>query len=93
MFRNSEGYADPTAGGAFAHMAYEERKQRRMDAQKRKKAAEAAASVAAFQKKEKEKQCRATRNQQREAYYNTLTWVKVWPKPEVTKPAGIGGNE
>ena len=25
MFKNSEGYADPTAGAALAHIAYEER--------------------------------------------------------------------
>lgn len=90
MFRNSEGYADPTAGGAFAHIAYEERKQRRLAAQKQKKAAEAAA---ALRKKEKEKQRRAIRNQQREAYYSTLTWVKAWPKSVMTKANGTGGNE
>ena len=93
MYRNSEGYADPTVGGAFAHMAYEERQQRRMAAQKRKKAAEAAAAAAALWKKEKEKQRRAIRNQQREAYYRTLTWVKAWPKPEVTNTIGMGGHE
>ena len=93
MFRNSEGYADPTAGGAFAHIAYEERKQRRLAAQKQKKAAEAAAATAALRKKEKEKQRRAIRNQQREAYYSTLTWVKAWPKPVMTKANGTGGNE
>lgn len=91
MFRNSEGYADPTAGGAFAHIAYEERKQRRLAAQKQKKAAEAAAG--ALRKKEKEKQRRAIRNQQREAYYSTLTWVKAWPKPDVEKVIRLGGNE
>lgn len=55
MYRNSEHYADPTAGAAFAHIAYEERKQRRLAAQKKKKAAEA---VAAIWKKEKAKQRR-----------------------------------
>lgn len=93
MFRNSEGYADPTAGGAFAHIAYEERKQRRLAAQKQKKAAEAAAAAAALRKKEKEKQRRAIRNQQREAYYSTLTWVKAWPKPRVTSTIEMGGHE
>ena len=93
MFRNSEGYADPTAGGAFAHIAYEERKQKRQAAQKQKKAAEAAAAAAALRRKEKRKQQRAIRNQQREAYYSTITWVKAWPKPEVEKVIGLGGNE
>ncbi len=45
MYRNCEGYADPTVGSAFAHMAYEERKKRRMAAQEQKKAAEAAAKA------------------------------------------------
>ena len=93
MFRNSEGYADPTAGGAFAHIAYEERKQKRQAAQKQKKAAEAAAAAAALRKKEKRKQQRAIRNQQREAYYSTLTWVKAWPRPIVTNTIGMGGHE
>ena len=93
MFRNSEGYADPTAGGAFARMAYEERKQKRLAVQKQKKAAEAAAAAAALRKKEKEKQRRAIRNQQREAYYSTLTWVKAWPKPVMAKTIGTGENE
>lgn len=80
MYRNSERYADPTAGAAFAHIAYEERKQRILAAQKRKKAEEAAKSAALLRKKEKEKQHRkdrAIRNKQREAYYRTLTWVKA----------------
>ena len=93
MYRNSERYADPTAGAAFAHIAYEERKQRRLAAQKQKKATEAAAAAAALRKKEKKKQNRAIRNQQREAYYSTLIWVKAWPKPEVTNTIGMGGHE
>ena len=93
MYRNSERYADPTAGAAFAHIAYEERKQRRLAAKKQKKAAEAAKSAALLRKKENEKQRRAIRNQQREAYYRTLTWVKAWPKPEVTNTIGMGGHE
>ena len=28
-YRNSEGYADPTAGAAFAHIEYEERLKKR----------------------------------------------------------------
>lgn len=80
MYRNSEGYADPTAGAAFAHMAYEERQKRRQAAEKRRKAAEAEAAAAALWKKEKEARRREIRNRKREAYYNTLTWVQAWPK-------------
>lgn len=93
MYRNCEGYADPTVGRAFAHMAYEERKKRRMAAQKQKKAAEAAAAIEALKKTESEKQLRLIRKKQRKAYYDSLTWVKVWPKSEATKLNGMGGNE
>ena len=93
MYRNCEGYADPTVGSAFAHMAYEERKKRRMAAQEQKKAAEAAAAIEALKKQESEKQLRLIRKKQRESYYNSLTWVKAWPKSEVTKAVGTGGNE
>ena len=89
MYRNSERYADPTAGAAFAHIAYEERKQRRLAAQKQKRADEAAA---AQRKKEKAIESREIRNRKREAYYSTLTWVKAWPKSEVTNSIGMGGN-
>lgn len=93
MYRNCEGYADPTVGRAFAHMAYEERKKRRMAAQKQKKAAAAAAAIEALKKTESEKQLRLIRKKQRKAYYDSLTWVKVWPKSEATKLNGMGGNE
>ena len=90
MYRNSEHYADPTAGAAFAHIAYEERKQRRLAAQKKKKAAKTAA---ALRKKEKAKQRRKMRAQEREAHYNTMVWVQAWPKPVVSNKTGHGGNE
>ena len=93
MYRNCEGYADPTVGRAFARIAYEERKKRRMAAQKQKKAAEAAAAIEALKKTEREKQQRLIRKKQRKAYYDSLTWVKAWPKPEATKLNGTGGNE
>lgn len=93
MYRNSERYADPTAGAAFAHIAYEERKQRRLAAQKQQRADKAAAFATQLRKKEKDEQRRAIRNQQREAYYRTLTWVKAWPKPDVTNTIGMGGHE
>ena len=90
LYRNSEHYADPTAGAAFAHIAYEERKQRRLAAQKKKKAAEA---VAEIRKKEKAKQRRKKRAQQRETHNSTTTWVLAWPKPVVSIKTGHGGNE
>lgn len=93
MYRNSERYADPTAGAAFAHIAYEERKQRRLAAQKQKRADEAVAAAAAHRKKEKVMQSKEIRNRKREAYYSTLTWVKAWPRPIVTNTIGMGGHE
>ncbi len=82
MYRNSEHYADPTAGAAFAHIAYEERKRRRLAAQKQKRADEAAAVAAAQKRREKAMQSREIRNKKREAYYGTLTWVKAWPRED-----------
>ena len=38
-YRNSEGYADPTAGAAFAHIEYEERLKKRLEKKKRRNAA------------------------------------------------------
>lgn len=35
-YRNSEGYPDPTAGTAIAHIAYEERQQRLLERKKRR---------------------------------------------------------
>ena len=64
-----------------------------MAAQEQKKAAEAAAAIEALKKQKREKQLRLIRKKQREAYYNSLNWVKAWPKPEATKSNGTGGNE
>ena len=90
MFRNNEGYTDPTAGSAFAHIAYEERKQRRMAVLKEKRAAETAA---AKRRKETEKQHMVHCSNQREASYCKLTWVRTWPKPVVTNRIVFGGNQ
>ena len=38
IYRNSEGYADPTAGAAFAHIEYEERLKKRQAKKKRREA-------------------------------------------------------
>ena len=35
-YRNSEGYPDPTAGAAIAHIAYEERQKRLLEQKKRR---------------------------------------------------------
>ena len=37
-YRNSEGYADPTAGAALAHIEYEERLKKRLEKKKRRNA-------------------------------------------------------
>jgi len=53
-----------------------------MAAQKQKRADKAAAAAAAQRKKEKAMQSREIRNRMREAYYDTLTWVKAWPRED-----------
>ena len=37
LYRNSEGYASPTEGAAYAHIEYEERKKRREERERLKK--------------------------------------------------------
>ena len=66
MYRNSEGYKDPTAGAAMYRIACEER-------QKRKKAREARREAVRKQRKELEKQKRLLKKK-------PIHWVKAWPK-------------
>lgn len=90
MYRNREGYADPTAGGAFAHIAYEERLKKRRARQQRKKAVQTAA--AAVKKKQKDERRKAIRNKKHEAYYSRLTWIQAWPKTLLADQNMMGGN-
>ncbi len=71
MYRNSEGYADPTVGAALAHIAYEERRKRRTakQAEKRK---------AAAQKKLKQERKKSIRRKQTEERFRNTHWVLAW---------------
>ena len=93
MFRNHEGYADPTAGSALAHVVHAERKQRKRLTQNQKKAIGTAATKAAPRNSAQDEQQRLIRKQQREAYYRTLTWEQAWPKPAAAQTMHMGGNE
>lgn len=70
MYRNHEQYADPTAGAALAHIAYEERLARRKikQAKERKKATKAHVCRNTPAPKPRRKQQKPTR------------WIKAWPK-------------
>jgi len=79
LYRNAEHYADPTAGAAFAHIAYEERMARRRAAQEKKKAEE---KKKAAQRKLKREQEREKRRREREWRDAHTTWVKAWPRED-----------
>ena len=80
MYRNSEGYADPTAGAALAHITYEERLEKRR-AERLKREAERKRQAAVRQKNQ-----RSSPNRQ-------IHWVKVWPKEESAKIDNTGVSE
>ena len=81
MYRNSEGYADPTVGAALAHIEYEERLKRRKAERRRRNT-------------EKERQDRILQNNQHSFQSSNIHWVKVWPKESEKNaenmPGGIG---
>ena len=87
MYRNSEGYADPTPGAALDHITLEERRKKRSADRNQRKTDDIAAH-----KKEKEARHWVNYNQKREAHYSTLTWVKAWPKEQVSQSHGLGEN-
>ena len=89
MFRNGEGYFDPTAGLALSHIEYEERLKKRKAALQRQRAAEA---EAAARKKKREEWQRAYRKRRDEALYKRINWVHAWPKEEVTTQNAEGEN-
>lgn len=82
MYRNSEGYADPTAGAALEHIAYEERKKRRLAKKKRREAARKKATAI-------RREIQPTR--QNEIGNEHTAWIHVWPKE--CKSVNYGGNK
>ncbi len=72
MYRNSEGYADPTVGAALAHIAYEERRKRRTAKQQAKK------RKANAQKKLKQERKKSIRRKQTEERFRNTHWVLAW---------------
>lgn len=70
MYRNSEGYADPTAGAALAHIVYEERMARRQA--KAKQMEEQRAKQAARRKQEAQ--------QRRKELEKNTHWVQAWTR-------------
>ena len=67
MFRNSEGYPDPTAGAALAHIAYEERLKRK----------QAWDSGRRLTKKNPSNVCHMIWV---DLQNEKLHWIKAWPK-------------
>lgn len=88
LYRNSEKYADPTAGAAFAHIAYEEREARRRAARIKQDKLD---RILAEKKKAKELKRKALAKKRREELEKNAHWVLAWPKPTdvvIIKEAG-----
>lgn len=70
LYRNHEQYADPTAGAALAHIAYEERLARRKSKQAKER-----------EKVTKAHTCRNTpASTPRKKQHKPTRWIKAWPK-------------
>ena len=67
MFRNGEGYPDPTAGAALAHIAYEERLKRK----------QARYSRRSLTKKNPSNVCHMIWV---DLHNEKHQWIKAWPK-------------
>lgn len=79
MYRNSEGYADPTAGRAFAHIEYETRRRRRKEKQKHDAMFQNHLSAKKSRRKQKHKKM------SREYWENWgkhLHWTLAWTNPD-----------
>ena len=74
MYRNSEGYADPTAGAAIEHIAYEECQKRKLVKKKRREAAKKRAAAITKEMR---------RNNQNKARKERMDWIHAWPKGSV----------
>ena len=75
-YRNSEGYADPTAGAALAHISNEERRKKKKNKQR--------CYHSVPYNKEIEKKLRKERRindaRQQHSHERTTYWVQMWPK-------------
>ena len=80
MYRNSEGYADPTVGGAIAHMNYEARKERRA-----RREAETRRQQEMIKKQKAKKKKRKQNHKKHEmTVEKPQRWTLAWPKPKET---------
>lgn len=80
MYRNSEGYADPTAGAALAHIAYEERLEKRR-------------AERLIREAERKKQAAIRQKNQFPSHNRKIHWVKVWSKEQSAKLDITGVSE
>lgn len=77
MFRNSEGYADPTAGAALKHISYEERQKKIVSKQRCCHAIPRNKEIG--EKLRKKRRINDAR-QRHHSHERTTYWVQVWPK-------------
>lgn len=77
MFRNSEGYADPTAGAALKHITYEESRKKRRNQARVNSTTPRNKGV----RKNPRKSQRLSSARKRQHSQKKITrWVQVWPK-------------
>lgn len=93
MYRNSEGYASPTEGAAYAHIEYEERKKRREEHERLKKQ-ESEKQVKLNAEHDADRQLLAKyRREQEQQRLDQMHWELAWSRNglSVYKPVEKGG--
>ena len=84
MYRNSEGYASPTEGAAYAHIAYEERQKRREERERIKKQ-EAEKQAKHNAERDAERQLLAKyRHEEEQRRLNQMQWKLAWSRDGLT---------
>ena len=84
LYRNSEGYASPTEGAAYAHIEYEERKKRR-EARERLKKQEAEKQAKLNAEHEADRQLLAKyRREQKQQRLDQMHWELAWSHDGLT---------
>ena len=82
MFRNTEGYADPTAGAALAHISYEERRKKRRNHHENHSSNE---QKPVIQKNYQTGNKKSIDHQHRPVENRTIKWIQIWPKDQAGK--------
>ena len=87
LYRNSEGYADPTVGAAFAHIAYEKRQERREARKQRELSAKKEQAKTA----EQQRLLKKRHWEQEQRRLDQIDWKLAWSRDrmEISEPIPI----